>query len=135
MSAADEFDELFAEAEQNLKKQEIPDEWGPLRQTSEGERLLTRFVGRDELPPFNDTVFRFVTYPGQPEPFYLRRAAQLEQVLERASVGDIVGLVRGADKDIGKPNPMQTWDGWVRPCNEPFTGPAPAADGDDGIPF
>jgi hypothetical protein len=61
----DTFEELFAEAEQDLKKQEIPDEWGPLRTTEEGERILARFIGRDEMPPFNDVVFRFVEYPGE----------------------------------------------------------------------
>jgi hypothetical protein len=131
---SDTFEELFAEAEQNLKRQEIPDDWGPQRQTEEGERLLTRFLGRDELPPFNDVVFRFVSYPGTPEPFYLRRTAQLERVLENASIGDIVGLVRGRDKDIGKPNPMQTWDGWARPCSEPL-GAAEPAGADSDIPF
>jgi hypothetical protein len=127
------FEELFAEAEHDLKKQEIPDEWGYLRQTEEGERILARFLGRDEMPPFNDVVFRFVEYPtqGEPSPFYLKRAAQLEQVLENANVGDIVGIVRGQDKDIGKPNPMQTWAGWTRPCDEPFGG----TQTDDGIPF
>jgi hypothetical protein len=132
MTMTDTFEKLFASAEQNLKKQEIPDEWGPLRTTEEGERLLGRFIGRDELPPFNDTVFRFVSYPGPPQPFYLRRAAQLENVLTNASLGDIVGLVRGLDKDIGKANPMQTWDGFVRPCAEPLGTAAPAG---DGIPF
>ena len=124
----DEFDDLFAEAEQNLKKQEIPDDWGSLRQTEEGERILARYLGQEVMPPFNDVVFRFVTYPGEPEPFYLKHKAQLEQALENASVGDIVGLVRGRDKDIGKPNPMETWDGWARPCDEPFTTSPPAAD-------
>ena len=62
------FEELFAEAEANVKKQEIPDEWGSRRDTEEGERLLARFIGRDELPPFNDVVFRFVSYPGEPQP-------------------------------------------------------------------
>ena len=75
---------------------------GGRRQTSEGERLLTRFIGQDELPPFADKMFRFVSYPGEPQPFYLKRAFQLEKVLEHANVGDIVGLVRGADKDIGR---------------------------------
>ena len=129
-----EFEELFTQAETNLKQQEIPEQWGWLRQTQEGDRLLTRYLGRETMPPFNDTVFRFVTYPGQPEPFYLKRTAQLEQVLENASIGDIVGLVRGRDKDIGKPNPMQTWAGWARPCDEPL-GPAKPAGGDSDIPF
>jgi hypothetical protein len=137
VSQDESFDALFDEATERVKQQEIPDEWGPLRQTEEGERLLARFLGRDELPPFNDTVFRFVDYPGDPEPFYLKRTAQLEQVLENANVGDIVGLVRGRDKDIGKPNPMQTWDGWTRPCDEPLVSGASdtPADDDDGIPF
>ena len=132
----DPFEALFAEAEQSLRRQEIPQEWGELRKTSEGERLLTRYLGRDELPPFNDTVFRFVSYPGAPEPFYLKRSAQLEQVLANASVGDIVGLVRGRDKDISREHPMQTWDGWVRPCAEPLTGGAAGdANDGDGLPF
>jgi hypothetical protein len=137
MSPDEGFDELFNEASERVKKQEISDEWGPLRKTEEGERLLTRFIGRDELPPFNDRVIRFVDYPGEPTPFYLRSKAQLEQVLENANVGDIVGLVRGRDKDIGKPNPMETWDGWVRPCDEPLAADetAEAAEDDDGIPF
>lgn len=137
MSAADKFDDLFAESEANLKRQETPDEWGPLRQTQEGERLLTRFAGRDELPPFNDKVLRFVDYPGEPTPFYLKSKYQLEKVVENAQVGDIVGLVRGRDKDTGREHPMETWDGWIRSCDEPFAGPAPEADSgdDDGIPF
>jgi hypothetical protein len=132
--SADEFERLFAEAEANVKRQEIPDDWGPLRPTEEGERLLTRYLGSDALPPFNDVVFRFVSYPGVPEPFYLRRTAQLEAVLASAAIGDIVGLVRGRDKDIGKPNPMQTWDGWSRPCDEPL-GAAKPATADDDVPF
>jgi hypothetical protein len=127
---SDTYEELFAEADARLKKQEIPDEWGYLRQTEEGERILARYLGRDTLPPFDDAVFRFVSYPGDPEPFYLRHKAQLEQVLENANVGDVVGLVRGQDKDIGKPNPMETWDGWVRPCDEPLVGAAA-----DDVPF
>lgn len=129
------FDALFAEAEANLKKQEVPDEWGELRPTTDGERLLTRFIGRDVEPQFNDTVFRFVEYPGEPRPFYLKRTVQLEQVLAGAKLGDIVGLVRGGDKDIGKANPMQTWDGWMLPCDEPLGGAQAAADADDGISF
>ena len=77
------------------------------------------------------SIFRFVDYPGEPRPFYLKRAAQLDRVLENAGDGDIVGLVRGRDKDIGKPNPMQTWEGWTRPCDEPLglssTGDEPLA--------
>jgi hypothetical protein len=130
----DTYEDLFAEAEENLKKQEIPDDWGWLRKTEEGERLLTRFLGREVMPPFDDVVFRFTSYPGKFDPFYLKRTAQLEQVLENAKPGDIVGLVRGKDKDIGKANPMQTWDGWIRPCNEPLDGNEPAAAGND-IPF
>jgi hypothetical protein len=134
------FDDLFTEAEDNLRKQEIPEEWGWLRHTQEGERLLARYLGRETLPPFDDTVFRFVTFPGDPEPFYLKRTAQLERVLKNAGVGDIVGLVRGRDKDIGRDNPMQTWAGWVRPCDDPLTASAPsgepvAGDDGDGIPF
>src|SRR5262249_55809031 len=117
------FEALFAEAQERLKRQEIPDEWGELRQTEEGERLLARFIGRDKRPPYDDPVSGFVTYPGEPTPFYLRRVAQLEQALEGAQHGDVVGLVRGADKDIGRPNPMQTWAGWIRPCDEPLGGP------------
>jgi hypothetical protein len=131
--SAEEYERLFSDAEQNLKKQEVPDEWGYLRDTEEGERLLARFLGRDTLPPFDDVVFRFVTYPGRPEPFYLRHKAQLERVLESASVGDIVGLVRGRDKDIGKPNPMQTWQGWVRPFDEPLGGGSVEREGN--VPF
>jgi hypothetical protein len=134
----DTFDDLFAEAEQNLKRQEIPDSWGPLRSTEEGERILARFIGRDVMPPFDDVVFRFVAYPGEPEPFYLKHKAQLERVLENANIGDIVGLVRGADKDIGRPNLMQTWDGWIRPCDEPLVasnGDTADADAETGIPF
>jgi hypothetical protein len=129
----DTFDELFGKAEEDLRKQEIPDSWGYMRQTEEGERILARFVGRDTMPPFDDVVFRFVTYPGEPEPFYLKHKAQLEHVLDNANVGDIVGLVRGQDKDIGKPNPMQTWAGWSRPCDEPLVGGA--SQNDDGVPF
>jgi hypothetical protein len=77
------------------------------------------------MPPFDDVVFRFTTYPGEFDPFYLKRTAQLERVLEGAKPGDIAGLVRGRDKDIGKANPMQTWDGWIRPCNEPLVAPPP----------
>jgi hypothetical protein len=135
MSGTDGFDDLFAKAEENLKKQEIPDEWGELRQTEEGERILARYLSRDELPPYGDVVFRFAAFPGEPKPFYLKRAAQLEAVLENANLGDIVGLVRGKNKDIGKPNPMQTWDGWVRPYEEPLTGSAASAGGDEDIPF
>src|SRR5262245_64950241 len=135
----DTFEEEFAGAEERVKAQEIPDAFGELRQTKEGDRLLTRYLGRDVLPPFDDVVFRFVSYPGEPRPFYLRKVAQLEHVLENAAVGDIVGLVRGRDKDIGKPNPMQTWDGWIKPCDEPLgaTGTADGAGGgaDDDIPF
>jgi hypothetical protein len=127
----DTYEELFSEAEQSLKKQEIPDEWGYLRETQAGERILARYLGRDTLPPFDDAVFRFVSYPGEPEPFYLKHKAQLERVLDNANVGDIVGLVRGQDKEIGKPNPMQTWDGWSRPCDEPLAG----GDDDGEIPF
>ena len=116
----DPFEGLFAEAERSLKRQEIPEEWGELRKTSEGERLLARFLGREELPPFNEPVFRFVDYPGEPRPFHLKRVAQLERVLENANVGEIVGLVRGRDKDIGKQNPMQTWEGWTHPCDDPL---------------
>ena len=48
-------------------------------------------------------------------------------MLENANIGDIVGLVRGVDKDIGrKPNPMQTWDGLARTCDEPFGAPSTA---------
>lgn len=130
----DLFEQEFLQAEQDLKKQEIPDEFGPLRQTEEGERILTRFIGRDKLPPFNDGILRFVDYPGEPRPFYLKSKAQLERVLENASVGDIVGLVRGRDKDIGKERPMQTWAGWTRPCDEPL-GAAELAGDDDDIPF
>jgi hypothetical protein len=141
----DQFDDLFATAEENLKKQEIPDDWGWLRPTEEDERILARFLGTEEMPPFNDVYHRFVSYPGDPEPFYLKRKAQLDRVLENANVGDIVGLIRGHDKDIGKEYPMQTWDGWVRPCDEPFasspqagsdkpTGGGGPAPGDD-IPF
>jgi hypothetical protein len=129
-----DFESLFTEAEQNLKRQEIPDSWGWLRKTEEGERILARFIGREVMPPFDDVVFRFVTYPGDPEPFYLKRTAQLERVLEAANLGDIVGLVRGRDKDIGREHPMQTWDGWVRPCDEPLVAREPTAAGDD-IPF
>jgi hypothetical protein len=131
----DTFEELFAEAEENLKKQEIPDDWGWLRPTEEGERILARFLGTEVMPPFNDVYHRFVTYPGEPSPFYLKRKAQLNRVLENANVGDIVGLIRGRDKDIGKDNPMETWDGWVRPCGEPLDVASPAASDDDGIPF
>jgi hypothetical protein len=130
---SDSFEALFAEAEQNLKHQEIPDDWGPMRATSEGDRLLTRYLGDETLPPFNDTVHRFVDYPGEPQPFYLKYKAQLARVLETANIGDIVGLVRGKDKDIGKPNPMETWDGWVRPCDEPLAARPGDADGD--LPF
>jgi hypothetical protein len=71
----------------------------------------------------------------------LKRKAQLDRVLDGVSVGDIVGLVRGRDKDIGKDNPMETWDGWSRPCDEPLVaaesdesaGDTPAAK--DDIPF
>ena len=129
-----DFDELFTEAEENLLKQEIPDQWGYRRDAEEGERLLARYLGQEVLPPFNDVVYRFVTYPGEPEPFYLKHKAQLAAVLENAAVGDIVGLVRGRDKDIGKPNPMETWDGWVRACDEPLVGGGDRV-GDDGIPF
>jgi hypothetical protein len=113
------FDDLFRVAEENLRKQEIPEDFGPLRQTEEGERLLTRFLGREVMPPFDDVVFRFLDYTTG-EPFYLKSKAQLAAVLEKANIGDIVGLVRGKDKDIGKPHPMETWDGWVRPCDEPL---------------
>jgi hypothetical protein len=139
MNAGQEFDELFAQAERDLERQEIPAEWGELRQTTEGERLLARYLGDETMPPFNDTVHRFVTYPGEPRPFYLRFKAQLARVLEGASIGDIVGLVRGRDKDIGKPNPMETWEGWSRPCSEPLTREQPAESdpqsGGGGIPF
>ena len=131
---SDVFEELFAEAEADVEKQQIPEEWGPKRQTEEGERLLTRFIGREEEPPFGDIVFRFVTYPGKPEPFHLKRTAQLERVLENATVGDVVGLVRGKDKDIGRERPMQTWAGFVRPCDEPL-GPTKPAGADSDIPF
>ena len=130
----DEFDDLFAEAEDNLKKQEIPDDWGWLRPTEEGERILARFLGREVMPPFDDVIFRFTTYPGEFDPFYLKRTAQLERVVDNANPGDIVGLIRGRDKDIGKSHPMQTWDGWIKPCNEPLVA-VKAADTDDGIPF
>jgi hypothetical protein len=88
------------------------------------------------MPPFGDTVFRFVSYPGA-EPFYLRRTSQLEQVLENAAVGDIVGLVRGRDKDIGKDRPMQTWAAWTRPCDEPLTASGSSGEpkADNDIPF
>ena len=56
-------------------------------------------------------------------------------MLENANVGDIVGLVRGRDKDIGKPNPMQTWEGWARPCDEPLGALRERGGDDDGIPF
>jgi hypothetical protein len=128
-----EFDDLFAEAEENLKRQEAPEEWGELPPTGEGDRLLTRYLGADKLPPFNDGVQRFIDYPGEPRPFYLKSKAQLDRVLENANVGDIVGLVRGRDKDIGKERAMECWDGWTRPCDEPLGG-APQED-DDGIPF
>jgi hypothetical protein len=136
MSATDGFDDLFAKAEENLKKQEIPDEWGELRQTEEGERILARYIGRDELPPYNDVVFRFVSYPGEPAPFYLKRAAQLETALESASanLGDIVGLVRGKNRDVGKAHPMATWEAWARSCDEAL-GTQPLAGDDSDIPF
>jgi hypothetical protein len=54
---SDTYEELFAEADARLKKQEIPDEWGYLRQTEEGERILARYLGRDTLPLFDDAVF------------------------------------------------------------------------------
>jgi hypothetical protein len=134
---SDSFEALFAEAEADLKRQEIPDEWGPLRQTEEGDRILARYLGRDTLPPFDDTVFRFVDYPGDPTPFYLRRTVQLEQALDNADVGDVVGLVRGRDKVIaGREHAMQSWAGWARECDEPLTGAAASAShGGDGIPF
>ena len=98
------------------------------------------------MPPFNDVVYRFVDYPGEPTPFYLRHKAQLGQALQdaRPAVGDIVALVRGADKHIGKPNPMQTCAVRARPADDPVRGTeaAPAAPrspggttADDGIPF
>jgi hypothetical protein len=127
-----DFEELFAEAEQNLKEQEVPDEWGPLRQTTEEERLLARYLGRVQHPLYGDDVFRFVTYPGY-EPFYLRYKTKLAQVLEGANAGDITGLVRGRDRDIGKDNPMETWAGWARPCDEPLASTAVATE--SGIPF
>lgn len=81
----DSFEALFAEAEQNLKEEEteIPDEWGPLRQTEEGGRLLTRYLGRGPTPRYKNPVFRFVAYPGEPTPFYLTHKWGLEQVLTR----------------------------------------------------
>jgi hypothetical protein len=130
----DDFEKEFREAEERLRRQEIPVEWGSARQTQEGDRILARFLGRELQPPFDDVVFRFVSYPGEPQPFYLKRTVQLERVLDNAKVGDIVGLKRGQDKDIGRPNPMQTWDGFVKPCAEPLgraSGPAPDSD----IPF
>jgi hypothetical protein len=139
MTVTSNFEELFVEAEQNLEGQEIPAEWGWLLSTQESERLLTRFLGTHAVPPFNDVYHRFVTYPGDPEPFYMKRKAQLDKVLENAKPGDIVGLVRGRDRDIGKPNPMETWDGWVRPCADTLNAPQPPAGTgqgtDDGIPF
>jgi hypothetical protein len=139
MSAPDDWDELvdreFAGAEERVKRQEIPEDWGPLRQTAECDRILARYLGSELVPPFGDMIFRFVDYPGEPRPFHLRRTAQLESVLESAQLGDIVGLVRGHDKDIGKPNPMQTWDGWVRSCDEPLGPAAPAAAADRELPF
>jgi len=128
----DAFEALFAEAEAELKKQEIPEDWGELRRTDEGERLLARYLGSETLPPFDDIYFRFVEYPDG-APFHLKYKFQLSEALKDASVGDIVGLVRGADKDIGKPNPMETWEGWSRPCDKPLAVSAPAADND--IPF
>jgi hypothetical protein len=133
-TVSDDLEALFAQSEENLKKQEIPDDWGWLRSTEEHERILSRFLGTDVMPPFSDVYHRFVTYPGDPKPFYMKRKAQLDRVLENANVGDIVGLVRGRDKDIGKANPMETWDGWVRSCDEPLFA-AKTTDGDDGIPF
>ena len=54
MTMTDTFEELFASAEQNLKKQEIPDEWVRRR----GGRAAARPVHRpDELPPFERQVF------------------------------------------------------------------------------
>jgi hypothetical protein len=137
-----DFESLFAEAEENLKKQEIPDDWGYLRRTEEGDRVLCRFLAFDELPPFGDEIIRCVSYPGEPEPFYLKATAQLRRVFENAGLGDLVGAVRGFDRDVGRERPMQTWDGWIRPCNEPLgvkPGPGndttPDATEDDGIPF
>jgi hypothetical protein len=139
MSARDGWDELvdreFAAAEERVKRQEIPDGWGPLRQTAEGDRILTRYLGSELVPPFGDVVFRFVDYPGEPRPFHLRRTAQLESVLENAQLGDIVGHVRGRDTSIGIPNPMQTWDGWERSSDEPLGPAAPAAAADRDLPF
>lgn len=51
---SDEFDELFNESEENLRKQEIPEDWGYLRVAEEGDRILARYLREDVLPPFND---------------------------------------------------------------------------------
>ena len=134
MSAAENFDELFGEASERVKRQEIPDEWGPLRQTEEGERLLTRFLGRDTLPPFDDAVFRFIDYPGGPSRSTCGTRRSSSTCSRTRTSATSSGLVRGRDKDIGKPNPMQTWDGWVRPCDEPLVATDVEDDG-DGIPF
>jgi hypothetical protein len=131
----EDFDALFGAAEEDLKKQEVPDEWGELRQPAEGERVLGRYLGEGVMPPFNDVVYRFVDYPGEPRPFYLKYRAQLGLVMEEKApaIGDIVGLVRGRDKDTGKPNLMETWSGWSRPYNEPPAGelavPTPSGGG------
>ena len=118
------FDDLFDEAEEELRQQETPEAWGELRQPAEHERLLARYLGEDVMPPFNDVVYRFVDYPGEPTPFYLKHKAQLGKAIDEANVkvGDIVALVRGADKDIGKPNPMETWAVRAKPCDDPVPG-------------
>jgi hypothetical protein len=44
--------------------------------------------------------------------------------------------VRGRDKDIGKENLMETWDGWIRPCDEPLGTDMPVQEASErGIPF
>lgn len=136
-----DFDGMFNEAEEELREQETPEEWGELRQPAEHERLLTRYLGQDVMPPFDDVIYRFVDYPGEPTPFYLKHKAKLGQALDGAgpAVGDIVALVRGEDKDIGKPHPMETWAARAKPCSDPLPGAAPTAAGgvalDDDIPF
>ena len=128
------FGELFDDAEEELRQQEVPEAWGELRQPAEHERLLTRFLGEALLPPFNNVILRFVDYPGEPTAFYLKHKTQLGRGLDdaNAQVGDVVALVRGEDKDIGKEHPMETWAVRAKPCSEPLPGGAgPTAD----IPF
>jgi hypothetical protein len=128
------FDDLFEAAEEELRQQETPEEWGELRQPAEHERLLTRYLGEALLPPFGSVIYRFVDYPGERTPFYLKHKAQLGKGLEdaNAQVGDVVALVRGGDKDIGKDYPMETWAVRAKPWTDPQTGGASPT---DGIPF